>query len=417
MGMTFAEKILAKSSGKSVVNPGEFVTATIDLAATHEAFAMAFKVLKEAGIQSVWNPDKIVNILDHWVPASTERAATMHKTIRQLIKELGIKNAYDVKSGICHQVFMEKGHILPGQLIVGADSHTTTYGALGAAGTGIGTTEMAYVLATGKLWFKVPETIKFVLKGKLGGMITSKDIILFIAGKYSSEIAQYKSIEFTGPVADAMSLSSRMTMSNMSVELGAKFGFFAVDDKTIEFLKPIVNGEIYPFSADTDAKYEAVYEVNVSEIEPQIALPFLVDNVKPISAIGEITINQALIGSCTNGRLEDLRVAAEILKKKTVHPDVRLLIVPASYEVYLAALKEGILETFIRAGGIILNSSCGPCFGAHMGLLAEGERCIASINRNFKGRMGSETAEVYLSSPQVVAASAITGKIMDPRGI
>ncbi|HAD06122.1 MAG TPA: 3-isopropylmalate dehydratase large subunit, partial [Anaerolineaceae bacterium] len=396
--------------------PGQFVTAEVDLAITHEGLGMTYKILKEAGIEKVWNPGRVVNLLDHWVPAPTERAAQMHRIIRQVVRKFGIKS-FDIKAGICHQVFMEKGYVIPGNLIVGTDSHTTTYGALGAAGTGIGISEMAYVLATGKLWFKVPETIRFVLKGSLGEMVTSKDIILYLAGKYTSEVAQYKSIEFVGPVTEQMSLASKMTMSNMSVELGAKFGFFEVGPEAMEFLQARVKKEFEPVSSDPDAKFEAVFEINVSEIEPQVALPFSVDNVKPVKEVGNIAIDQALIGSCTNGRLEDLRIAAEILKGKVVHPNVRLLVVPASREVYLAALKEGILETFIEVGGVILNPSCGPCFGAHMGLLADGERCIASINRNFKGRMGSAKAEVYLSSPAVVAASALTGKITDPRTV
>jgi homoaconitate hydratase family protein len=305
--------------------------------------------------------------------------------------------------------------VVPADLIVGTDSHTVTYGAFGAAATGIGYSEMAYVLATGKLWFRVPETIKFQIEGELPPAVMSKDLLLYLAGQYSAEVAEYKAIEFTGSTAKMMSLSSRMTMSNMSVELGAKFGFFEPDEKVAEFLKGRVRKTYPMIQADRDASYEKVFGVDASGVEPQVALPSSVDNVKAVSQLGEIILDQAFIGSCTNGRIEDLRAAATILKGKKVHSRVRLLVIPASWEVYREALKSGILETLVDAGAIICNSSCGPCFGAHMGLLAPGERCIASINRNFQGRMGSSDAEVYLGSPATVAASAVEGRIADPR--
>ncbi len=415
MGMTLAEKILARASGRHSVKPGEYVVANIDLAMTHEGMRGVFPILKEAGVKKVWDPEKVVNLLDHWVPAPTVQAAEHHKRIRQAVVELGIRYAYGEKAGICHQVLPEKGHVVPADLIVGTDSHTVTYGAFGAAATGIGYSEMAYVLATGKLWFRVPETIKFQIEGELPPAVMSKDLLLYLAGQYSAEVAEYKAIEFRGSTAKMMSLSSRMTMSNMSVELGAKFGFFEPDEKVAEFLKGRVRKTYPMIQADRDASYEKVFGVDASGVEPQVALPSSVDNVKAVSQLGEIILDQAFIGSCTNGRIEDLRIAADILKGKKVHSRVRLLVIPASWEVYREALKSGILETFVDAGAIICNSSCGPCFGGHMGILAPGERCIASINRNFQGRMGSSDAEVYLGSPATVAASAVEGRIADPR--
>ncbi|MBW1936559.1 MAG: 3-isopropylmalate dehydratase large subunit [Candidatus Freyarchaeota archaeon] len=415
MGMTLAEKILARASGREDVEPGEYVTADIDLAMAHEGFAAVYLGLLGAGINKVWNPDKIVVLLDHAAPAPNVRYAGVHKMVRDAVKSLGIKNFYDIRAGVCHQVLQEKGHVLPGMLIVGTDSHTTTYGSLTAAGTGIGFTEMAYVFATGRLWFRVPETIKFEITGKLPHNLTSKDIILNLLGKYSAEAAQYKSVEFTGSLSKELSISSRMTMSNMALEMGAKFGFFETDQKTIDYLKDKTREPIQNLKADKDAEYEKIYEEDVTELEPQVAEPYTVDNVKPISEVEGIPVNQALLGSCTNGRVEDLRIAARILEDKKVHPDTRLLVTPASTEVYREALKEGILETIIDADGIICNPSCGACFGSHMGLLAAGEVCIASINRNFRGRMGDSKSKVYLASPATVAASAIEGRIADPR--
>ncbi|MGB9699588.1 MAG: 3-isopropylmalate dehydratase large subunit [Thermodesulfobacteriota bacterium] len=415
MGLTLAEKILARASGREAVRAGEYVIANIDWAMIHEGMRGVYPILKEAGVKKIWDPEKVISIIDHWVPAPTIAAATHHQTIRKAVEEYGIRYAYGENAGICHQVLPEKGHVVPGDLIVGTDSHTVTYGALGAAGTGIGYSEMAYVLATGKLWFLVPETIQFQMEGKLPLGVMSKDLLLYIAGQYSTEVAQYKAIEFTGSVAQSMSLASRMTMSNMSVELGAKFGFFEPDQKVIEFLRGRAKKPFSLIKSDPDAQYAQIYKIDASHLEPQVALPANVDNVKPISQLGKISIDQAFLGSCTNGRLEDLQIAARILKGKKVHHGVRLIVIPASWEVYRQALQSGILEIMVEAGAIICNSTCGPCPGVHMGLLAPGERCLASINRNFQGRMGSSEAEVYLGSSATVAASAITGQITDPR--
>jgi 3-isopropylmalate/(R)-2-methylmalate dehydratase large subunit len=415
MGMTLAEKILARASGRSSVRAGDYVVAEIDLAMIHEGMRGVYPILKEAGIKKIWAPDKVVSLIDHWVPAPTVEAAVHHQTVRKAVEEYGIRHAYGEKAGICHQVLPEKGHVVPGDLIVGTDSHTVTYGAFGAAATGIGYSEMAYVLATGKLWFRVPETIQFKMEGNLASGVMSKDLLLYIAGRYSAEFAQYKAIEFNGSTARQMSIDSRMTMSNMSVELGAKFGFFEPDEKVADFLRGRAKKPYSPIRPDPDAIHESVHRVDASTLEPQVAFPHNIDNVRPISRAGRVKIDQAFIGSCTNGRIEDLRIAAQILKGRKVHPQVRLIVVPASWEVYREALQEGILEIFVDAGALICNSTCGPCFGGHMGLLAPGEKCVASINRNFQGRMGSPESEVFLGSPATVAASAVEGIIADPR--
>ena len=415
MGATLAEKILARASGKVEVKAGQYVTAGIDLAMNTDQMYEVFQVLSQAGIGRVWDPDKVVCLLDHHNPSPTVEDAELYKRIRESVKALNIKNFYDQQLGIAHQVLPEKGWIVPGELIVATDSHTTTYGAFGAAGTGIGLSEMAYVLTTGKLWFKVPETIKFYMLGTLQHRIMSKDIMLQLAGSYSTEVAQYKSVEFAGPVAERMTLASRMTMSNMAVEIGAKFGFFTPDEKVTQYLADRANKPFELLKPGEDATYERIYEVDISNLEPLVACPFAVDNVKTVSEVGEVKVDQAVLGSCTNGRLEDLKVAAEILSGRRVHPDTRLLVIPASAQVYRDAPAEGILAAMVDAGAVICNPGCGPCFGAHMGLLASGEVCIASINRNFKGRMGSPEAKVYLASPATVAASAIEGKIADPR--
>jgi 3-isopropylmalate/(R)-2-methylmalate dehydratase large subunit len=419
MGMTMAEKVLARAAGKREVMPGEYVTAKVDQVMGHDTFAESYRVLKEAGIDRAWDPSRIAVLLDHYVPAPSVAYAEDHKLIREAVKKLGIDNWYDMKAGICHQIMGEKGHIIPGELVVGCDSHTTTYGAFGAAGTGIGFSELAYVVATGELWMRVPPTLKFVIQGDLQVGVMSKDIILHIAGTYTTQVAQYKAVEFTGPTVEKMSMASRMTVANMGVEIGAKFAFFEADRKTLDYLGGRTGGKpkrpVGPFKADPDARYEHVHEIDVSRLEPQIACPHDVGNVRPISQLGEIKVDQAFLGSCTNGRFEDLEIAAAILKRNKVHPETRLIVFPASWEIYLEALRAGILETLIEAGAVVCNPGCGPCLGGHMGLLAAGERCIASSNRNFKGREGSTEAEVYLGSPATVAASAVAGRIVDPR--
>jgi 3-isopropylmalate/(R)-2-methylmalate dehydratase large subunit len=415
LAQTIAEKILSSKIGRPV-KAGEYVVAPVDCAMLHEAFAMSWLQLMGAGISEIWDPKKVVVLFDHYVPAPTERLATAHMMIRSAVKAAGIKSYYGEREGICHQVMIEKGHVRPGSLIVGTDSHTCTYGALGAAGTGIGTTEMAYVLARGELWFMVPETVQFRLSGKLGEKVYAKDVILGIAGKYGTEVAQYKAIEFTGPAASRMEVEGRITISNMAVEIGAKFGFFDADEKTIRFLSK-VDGGVSKISADCDANYSAVHEFDLSVLEPQVACPHSIDNVKPAAEVKGVQIHQAILGSCTNGRFTDLKAAAEILKGKKIPSSVRMYVYPASREVYLRAVREGIVETLLEAGAVICNPTCGPCFGAHTGILAPGETCISSTNRNFKGRMGSSESEIYLASPATVAASALRGEITDPREV
>jgi 3-isopropylmalate/(R)-2-methylmalate dehydratase large subunit len=417
MGMTMAEKILARTSGKAEVKAGEYVTANIDMIMTHDGFANVTMLLDENKITKVFNTDKVVVLLDHQIPPGSIMAAEKYKTIRDAVKRFQITNWHDWKSGICHQIMPEKGHVLPGYLIIGTDSHTTTYGALGAAATGMGFSDATYAVVTGKQWFRVPGTVKFILNGKLPPRVMSKDALLYIAGKYTAEVAQYKAVEFVGAGATEMSLASRMTMSNMGVEIGAKFAFFEADEKTLEFLKGRVDKPLDKFGPDPDAVYETVYEVDLPSLEPQVAFPHTVDNVKPVSEAGGIEMNQAYIGSCTNARLEDLQIAAEILKGNSIHPDTRLIITPASMEVYREAMHLGLFDIFLDAGAIVQNPTCGACQGVHTGLLAAGERCISSTNRNFKGRMGSPESEVYLASPATVAASAVTGKIADPRRV
>ena len=415
--MTLAETILARAAHKEKVSPGEFITANIDKVMCHEAFAAVYMNLVSAGVTKLWDPERVFIFLDHYVPASTPRAAAIHQIVRSGAKQYGIKNVYKEDCGVAHQVMLESGNVLPGDLILGTDSHTCMYGALGAASCGIGFSEMAYVLATGKLWFQVPETIRFVLSGELIFPLTSKDVILKIAGDYTAEIAQYKSVEFSGSAAEQMSISSRMVMTNMSIEIGAKFGFFGVDDKTIAYLNERTGANYKDLALNGGGEVQQIFDINLSELEPQVARPHSVDNVTPVSQLKDIKIHQAIVGSCTNGRLEDLQLAAKMINGRKIHPDVRLLIIPASKEVYRNAMEDGTLTILLDAGGMILNPGCGPCFGAHMGLLAPGERCISSTNRNFKGRMGSDQAEVYLASPATVIASALAGRIEDPRDI
>jgi 3-isopropylmalate/(R)-2-methylmalate dehydratase large subunit len=418
--MTIAEKILARASGQKRVAPGNYLTARIDMAMMPDAFRLIRGLLKQAGIREsdfkLWDPERVIIVTDHRVPAFDVLNARAQKMARDLAKSLGVKHFYDIFPGVCHQVMVEKGHALPGQLIVGADSHTTTYGAVNAASTGIGASEMAYVLGTGELWFMVPETIKFDIQGRLSPMVTSKDVILYIAGKYSTEVAQYKAIEWTGSAVDEMSLDARLTMGNMSVELGAKFGLFRADEKTVEYLKARTNKRIEPVDPDPDAVYAETHVIDASALEPQVALPHNVGNVKGVSQVGTIPIDQAVIASCCHGRIDDLETAARIVKGKKIPKTVRFYVAPASWEIYKQAVDKGIIGTLVDAGVLIGNPSCGLCTG-YQGVLAEGESCVAATPRNFKGRMGSPDASIYLASAATVAASALAGKIVDPREV
>jgi 3-isopropylmalate/(R)-2-methylmalate dehydratase large subunit len=413
--MNIIEKILANASEKPEVSSGEIVEANIDVAMTHDLTGpLAIKSFREIGAKKVWDRNKIVIILDHLVPASSVISAGLHKIVRNFAEEQNIENFYDVgRGGVCHQIMPEKGHVRPGEVIVGSDSHTCTYGAFGTFATGIGSTEMAAVFATGKLWFRVPEVIKVNVTGKLPELVSAKDLTLHIIGKIGADGAIYKGLEFVGSTIRDMTIDSRMVLTNMAVEMGAKAGLIEPDQKTLDYVQSRTDKPFNQIKSDPDSLYEKIVDVDASELEPQVAVPHSVDNVKPVSEVENVKVDQAFIGSCTNGRLEDLRVAAQILKGKKIARGVRLVVIPASQEIFLKAINEGLVRTFMEAGATVGNPNCGPCLGGHMGILAEGEVCISTSNRNFIGRMGSTKSFVYLASPATVAVSAISGKITD----
>jgi methanogen homoaconitase large subunit len=412
--MNITEKILAKASGLKMVQPGEIIEVMVDLAMTHDGTSPPTIKTFQQIAEKVWDPDKIVVVFDHNLPANNMASAEFQRITRNFAREQGIENIYTHGEGICHQVLPEKGYIKPGTVVVGADSHTCTYGAFGAFATGMGTTDMAVVFATGKTWFMVPAAYKIDVNGVLRDYVTAKDVILHIIGEIGSYGATYKSLEFCGGTIEGMDVAGRMTMCNMAVESGAKNGIMEPNQATLSYLEDRNVLDFEFFSSDEDADYEKDYYFEVDDLQPQIACPNNVDNVYPVSKAAGKSIDQAFIGSCTNGRLEDLRLAAEVLKDGKVHQDVRLIVSPASRTIYLDALKEGLLDTFLRAGAIVLNPSCGPCLGAHMGVITSGEVCLATTNRNFVGRMGDPKSEVYLANPAVVAYSAIKGEIRDP---
>ncbi len=414
MGQTFSEKILGKKAGKKV-KAGEVITVSPDYYLSHDNASAIIGEFKKLGVRAVKAPSKIVIILDHIVPAAAEKYAQNHKIIREFVAEQHILNFFDIQHGVCHQVLSEASFALPGKVIMGSDSHTTTYGAFGAFSAGVGRTEVASIWATDEIWLRVPETLKIELSGKLGRGISAKDVILKVIGDHGADRANYMAVEFTGSASRDFSLASRMVLANMAAEMGAKNGYFEPDEKTLGWLEKRARADYDIVTSDADAVYEAVLSYDVSGIEPQVACPHTVDNVKPVTAVEGKKFQQALIGTCTNGRLEDLEVAAKILKGKKIHPHVRALVLPASREVYLEALKKGILEVLSEAGCVILNPGCGPCLGAHEGILAPGEVVLSTSNRNFKGRMGSRDSEIFLASPATVAASALEGQITDPR--
>ena len=414
MSMTVSEKILARASGKDRVEAGEIVMASIDVAMTHDLTGpLSVESFERIGRDRVWDPEKIVVIFDHQVPADSLDAAQNHMIMRDFVREQGIKNFYDVREGVCHQVLPEKGHVVPGEVIVGTDSHTCTHGALGAFATGIGSTDMAMVFATGKLWFRVPETIRFEISGSLRKHVYAKDVILSIIGEVGADGATYMACEFAGETVADMSVSDRMVLSNMAIEMGGKTGIVEPDEKTIRYVERRSDKPYRVFRTDPDAPSLNVMEVDVSDLEPQVACPHNVDNVKPVSEV-DVEIDQVFLGSCTNGRLSDLRDAAAILKNREVADSVRMLVIPASREVYRRALSEGLMEIFVDAGALVCNPCCGPCLGGHVGLVGPGEVSLSTSNRNFRGRQGSPKAEVYLSSAAVAAASAVTGRITHP---
>jgi 3-isopropylmalate/(R)-2-methylmalate dehydratase large subunit len=420
MGMTISEKILASHSRKHNVVAGDFVEAKVDWAMVHEELGTPNGVahlFETLGYDKVWNPRRIVALLDHWVPAPSVDAAEIHKTVRQFVRKYKISNWFDMNVGICHQIMPEQGFVCPGELIIGTDSHTTTYGALGAFSTGVGATDMTIVFATGKLWFKVPETIKYTISGTLPKFILGKDIILRILREIGTDGAAYKAIEYYGDTVKRLSIDSRMTICNMGVEAGAKASIVPPDQKTLDYVKKRTKRAFKAVKADKDAQYIENYDLDVSDLEPQVAKPPNPANSVSVAEVEDTPVDQAFIGSCTGGRLEDLAMAARLLKGKKVAKNTRLIVIPASYEIFMAAMKGGIIETILQAGGIVESPTCGPCTGGHLGLLASGETAIATVSRNFVGRMGSPRARVYLASAATTAASAIRGKITDPRAI
>jgi len=416
MGMTITEKILARHACLDSVKPGTLVNAKIDIALGNDVTApIAINLFRKSGAQKVFDKNRVVLVLDHFVPNKDIASAMQNKMIREFALEFGIVNFFDAgDAGIEHALLPEKGIVLPGDLIMGADSHTCTYGALGAFSTGCGSTDLAAAMITGELWFKVPESIKFIFTGKLNPWVGGKDLILYTIGDIGVDGALYKAMEFTGPVIRSLGMSDRLTMANMATEAGAKNGIIEPDDITEAYVSGRAVRPYEFIKSDSDAAYETIKEYDVSNIEPQVAFPHLPENTKGVSEAGVIPIDQAVIGSCTNGRMEDLRIAASILKGRKIARRTRLIIIPATPTIYRTALKEGLFEIFLDAGAVISPPTCGPCLGGHMGILAKGERAVATTNRNFVGRMGHPESEVYLANPAVAAASAVLGKIGGP---
>lgn len=417
MGMTIAEKILAAHAGKKEVHAGELVYASLDLVmGTDVTVPLAVEVFDQMEADSVFDSQRIALVNDHFVPAKDIQAAGLCKTMREFAARYSIKNYFEVgRSGICHCIIPDSGLVVPGDLVVGADSHTCTYGALGALATGVGSTDMAASWALGENWFKVPATIKIIYKGKLPEMVGGKDLILHTIGMLGVEGALYCSLEFDGEIIDELPLADRFTICNMAIEAGAKCGIIKPDEKVQEYLRGRTERSGIMHASDDDAVYQEVIEIDVTDLEPQVALPYLPSNVKPISQIESVKVDQIVIGSCTNGRIEDFRAAAMMLKGRQVAPHVRLIVIPATQETYLQMLNEGLLKIFVEAGAAISPPTCGPCIGGHMGVLAENEVGLYTTNRNFKGRNGHPTSKVFLCSPVVAAASAVKGAISDPR--
>jgi len=417
--MTITEKILAYHAGKDSVEPGDLIMAKLDMLLANDITApLGIEEFRKAGAKKVFNKDKIALVADHFTPNKDIKSAEQVKMMRDFAREHEITHFYDVgQMGIEHALLPELGLVLPGDAILGADSHTCTYGAVGAFSTGSGSTDFAAAMITGEAWFKVPESMKFVFNGKLKKWVGGKDLILHTIGDIGVDGALYRAMEFTGETISNLSMDGRLTMCNMAIEAGGKCGIVPPDEITKAYVKQRANRNFTIYSSDPDAKYCDIREYDASKIEPQVALPFLPENTKGVSELSNIPIDQSVIGSCTNGRMEDLRVAAEILKGKKVHPYVRLIVIPGTQNIYLQAIREGLVEIFVEAGGIFSTPTCGPCLGGHTGVLANGEKCISTTNRNFRKRMGNDTSEVYLSGPAVAAASAILGRIGSPEEI
>ncbi|MEW6075512.1 MAG: 3-isopropylmalate dehydratase large subunit [Candidatus Omnitrophota bacterium] len=428
MGYTIAEKILLAHCSEKSVSPGQFIEAGVDLALGNDITApFAISEFKKAGFRNVFDKNKVVLVPDHFAPAKDLRSANQCKLLAEFAREQKITNYFEIGCmGIEHALLPEKGLVGPGDLVIGADSHTCTYGALGCYATGVGSTDLARAFADGRCWLKVPATVRFLYRGKLQKWVGGKDLILFTIGQIGVDGALYKAMEFGGPVIEALGMDDRFAMSNMAIEAGGRTGIIAPDAITLEYVRIARNtkritqrlrSKVNALRSDTDARYEKTYEWDVSGLEPQVACPHLPSNVKPARELKNVTLDQVVIGSCTNGRISDLRIAAKFLKGKKIKPGVRLIVIPATQKIYLEAVKEGLAEIFVKAGGVFETPSCGPCLGGHMGILTEGETALATTNRNFIGRMGSPKSFVYLSSPAVAAASAITGRITDPEEV
>jgi 3-isopropylmalate/(R)-2-methylmalate dehydratase large subunit len=419
MPMTISEKILAKHAGKSEVRPEELIEVNVDFALGNDITApLAIEAFRSAGGKRVFDPDRIALIPDHFAPNKDISSAIQVKMVREFAEKYKITHYYEVgRMGIEHALLPEKGLVLPGDVVIGADSHTCTYGALGAFATGVGSTDLAAAMMTGKIWFKVPPSVKFVFKGQLRPWVGGKDLILYTIGRVGVDGARYRAMELTGEVIDRLPMSDRFTMSNMAIEAGAKVGIIAPDATTLKYVETRAQRAYQIFASDENAAYEATFDWDVSNLEPVVALPHSPANVRPVTELPEIPIQQAVIGSCTNGRLEDLRLAASILKGRKVAPGVRCIVIPATQQIYREAMREGLIEIFLDAEAAVSTPTCGPCLGGHMGILAPGERSIATTNRNFVGRMGHVESEVYLSNPAVAAASAVAGRIVHPKEV
>ena len=418
MGMTMTQKILAKAAGLDKVEAGQLIEAKLDLVQGNDITTpVAITEFEKAGFTQVFDKDKVSIILDHYTPCKDIKSAQLCKQAREFAHKHNITHFYDVgEMGVEHALAPEKGLCAPGEVIVGADSHTCTYGALGAFSTGVGSTDMAAGMATGLLWFKVPAAIQVVLKGRLQPQVSGKDVILHLIGQIGVDGALYKSLEFAGEGVSSLSIDDRFTICNMAIEAGAKNGIFPVDEKTMEYINGRVNRPCEVFSADPDAVYDSQVVIDLDALEPTVAMPHLPENTKVVSEVAGMPIDQVVIGSCTNGRISDLRIAAQVMKGKKVAKNVRCVVIPATQEITLQAMKEGLIEIFIEAGAAVSTPTCGPCLGGHMGVMAEGERTVSTTNRNFVGRMGHVTSEIILASPAVAAASAIAGCVADPRG-
>ncbi len=416
--MTLAEKILAAHTGRKSVKPGEFLNVAADLVMTTDGTGLiAVRQFEKMGARKVFDPKKVVLVLDHLAPAPNVESAETGRVLREFALRHGTL-FYDVgRSGIVHVLLPEQGLVLPGELVVGGDSHTCTYGALGAFSTGMGATDIAYAMAFGQTWMRVPESIRLVYAGQLSPWVGGKDLILHTLSRIGVEGANYQALEFTGPAVEALGMDDRFTMANMAVEAGAKAGLFSPDEQTLAYVKERANRPYTVCRPDPDAVYARTVEIDVSSLEPQVSFPPSPANARPVSQAGGVEIDQAVIGSCTNGRISDLRAAATVLAGRKIHPKVRCIVLPGSRDVYLQALREGLIEIFVKAGAAVSPPTCGPCVGGHMGVLAAGERCVSTTNRNFIGRMGSPKAEIYLANPWVAAGSAVAGRIVHPREV